>query len=44
MKLISDYIKGEAGLEELLCFYRKYLYEELADDRNALNFDRNGKI
>ena len=24
MKLISDYIKGNAGLEELLCFYRKY--------------------
>ncbi len=41
MKLVSDYIKGEAGLEELLCFYRKYLLEELANDLNASYFERD---
>ncbi|MBR0149543.1 MAG: hypothetical protein IJM23_10210 [Lachnospiraceae bacterium] len=41
MKLLSDYIKGEAGLEELLCFYRKYLLEELANDMNASYFERD---
>ena len=41
MKLVSDHIKGEAGLEELLCFYRKYLLEELANDLNASYFERD---